>query len=167
MKKKTQKVKSLSLKIAARTTLHVNNDFVTNGHFALRSRVFHVPNLKKIQPESLMIAYDISGAGAPGEGRGSVFSSEKVERVFARAYDEEYEDCVPVGVATDDRKGETFSTLSGKKATISKRYSALFHRLASLIDGKWQINTASEMKALRFVLNGETVALLMPIRAPK
>lgn len=163
----TTKTKALSLRIAAGTTLHVSEDFVTNSHFALRPEVFHVLNLKKVELNKLPRAYNVNRAGAIGWDYGSSLTLEKVEHVFARVYDEEYEDCVPVGVATDDRKGETFSTLSGKKATISKRYSALFHRLASLIDGKWQINTASELKALRFVLNGETVALLMPVKGPK
>lgn len=163
---KTKQQKPLSMRFAAHTTLHINNDFVTNGHFALRSSLSHVLVLPSDLTEK-MKAYEVKGTGRFGFEKPSWLSAEKVEHVFARAYDEEYEDCVPVGVATDDRKGETFSTLSGKKATISKRYSALFHRLASLIDGKWQINTASELKALRFVLNGETVALLMPVKGPQ
>lgn len=153
------------MRFAAHTTLHINNDFVTNGHFAVRSSLFYVLNLKKIQPTDVMRAYDVNGAGSLSENYGSGLSSEKVERVFLYANDEEYCNEIPGSRSADEK----MIMLTGEKGRtfIALKYRPLLECLDKIPGGAWQINTASELKALRFVLNGETVALLMPVKGPQ
>jgi hypothetical protein len=163
MKTKTQK--PISMKIAAYTTLHVNKDFVTNGHFAVRSSLFNVLNLKKSPPTSVMQAYGVNGAGSVGNASSSYLTTEKVERVFSYAYDEEYCNEIPSSRSADEK----IMALAGEKGRtfIALKYLPLFERLDKIPGGVWQINTAPEMKPARFVLNGKTVALLMPVKGPK
>jgi len=160
---KIKKLKPLSLKIAAHTWLHVNKDFVTNGHFALRSSLF---DILAIEADSdLMQCYDVNGRGALGTDFGSWLNNEKIERVFEMADACEYENEIPSNRSSDN----VTVKLTGETAVqyIAPKYLPLFERLEAIPGGQWQINADSSMKALRFVLNGKTEALLMPVKGPK
>lgn len=160
------KRKKLSLKIAAHTRLHVNKDFVTNGAFALRSSLFHVLAIEA--DSDLMRSYDVNGRGSLGENFGSSLNSEKVERVFNWADAEEYENERPELRSPEKiYAGSGPIKITGEMAVqhIAPRYFPLFERLATIPGGQWQVNASDPMKALRFVLNGKTEALLMPCKA--
>ena len=152
------------MRFAAHTTLHINNDFVTNGHFALRSSLFHVLDLPSDLTEKMKV-YEVKGTGRFGFEMASNLTSEKVERIFLYANDEEYCNEIPSSRSADEK----MIMLTGEKGRtfIALEYRPLLECLDKIPGGAWQINTASEMKALRFVLNGETVALLMPVKGPK
>ena len=161
---KTKQQKPLSMRFAAHTTLHINNDFVTNGHFAVRSSLFYVLSV----PGDLtnkMEAYEVKGTGRFGFEMASNLTSEKVERVFSYAYDEEYCNEILSLRSADER----MITLTGEKGRtfIALKYRPLLECLDKIPGGAWQINTISELKPLRFVLNGKTAALLMPVKGPQ
>lgn len=160
---KQKKIKPLSLKIAAHTRLHVNKDFVTNGHFALRSPLFDVFAIEA--DSDLMQCYDVNGRGALGTDFGSSLDNEKIERVFERADACEYQNETPTLRSSDN----VTVKLTGKTAVqhIAPKYLSLFERLAAIPGGQWQVNADSPMRALRFVLNGKTEALLMPVKGPE
>jgi len=161
---KNKKAKTLSMKCAAHTRLHINKDFVTNGHFALRSSLFHVLNLQ-MPAEPHMQAVDVNGRGGYSDNVTSGLNNEKIERVFEMADACEYENEIPSNRSSDN----VTVKLTGKTAVqhIAPKYLPLFERLAAIPGGQWQVNADSPMRALRFVLNGKTEALLMPVKRPE
>ena len=160
---KTKKEKPLSLRMAAYTRLHLNKDFVTNSHFALRSSLFHVLNLCG-EDTSEMLSCGVKGNGNLGLLSASVLNGEKVNRVFQMADAAKYEAENPRLRSSDN----VTVKLIGKKAVqhIAPKYLTLFERLAKIPGGEWQVNATDPMRALRFVVNGKTEALLMPVKAP-
>lgn len=157
---KTKKEKPLSLRMAAYTRLHLSKGFVTNSHFALRASLFHALNLK-VEPTEDMRSYEVTGAGSLGEHYGSSLNNEKIERVFTMADEAKYES------EQSARSSDNVTVkITGKKAVahIAVKYLPLFERLAAMDGGEWQVNAADPLRALRFVLNGKTEALLMTVK---
>ena len=157
-------MKKLSLKMAAHTRLHVNPYFITNGIFAIKPALFDVLKVE-LTPSSLTFSCDVNGRGTLSEHFVSSLTPENVQRVFNLADRCEYENVDVWGpqLHSDLVKlvGETID------AYVQKRYAPLIERLEEL-GGQWQINSEPEnLKALRFVLNGKTEALLMPVKRPK
>lgn len=155
------KRKKLSLKIAAHTRLHVNPYFVTNGVFAIKPALFDEFQLE-LTPSATTHSYDVNGHGTLSEPFGSSLTPENVQRVFDLADGCEYEN---VDVRWPDG---VLIKLVGKTvdAYVSQQCAPLIERLEDL-GGQWQINSEPEnLKALRFVLNGKTEALLMPCKKP-
>jgi hypothetical protein len=160
---KTKQQKPLSMRFAAHTTLHINNDFVTNGHFALRASVFHVLNLKKIQPGTTVQAYGVNGAGRIGNASSSYLDAAKIQRVFDLAAENpNYADTVLSSVV-EKEKTVFVMDVYGHGVHIAKGYAPLLLALYNL-PGTWQIEAHAPLKMIRYVLNGETVALLMPVK---
>lgn len=154
-------MKKLSLKMAAHTRLHVNPYFVTNGVFVIKPALFDVLKVE-LTPSSLTHSYDVNGRGTLSEHFASSLTPENVQRVFNLADGCEYEAVDIWGPDGDLIKlvGKTID------AYVQKRYAPLIERLEEL-GGQWQINAEPEnLKALRFVLNGKTEALLMPVKRP-
>lgn len=159
---KIKKQKPISLRMAAYTRLHLNKDFVTNSHFALRSSLFAVLGFDG-ENSADMISYEVQGNGRLGLGSLSALNSQKVERVFQMADDAQYETELAHLRSSDN----VTVKIAGPKAAqhIAPKYLPLFERLAAIPGGEWQINAQDSMRALRFVLNGKTEALLMPVKA--
>jgi hypothetical protein len=158
---KKTKTKPLSMKLAAHTQIHINADFVTNGHFALRASLFDVLGIQNSSLETR--AYSVNGRGTLDGGFDSPLNREKIERVFTMA-DDPAADYHAAYAVTPMETTLQISSLQGNCVYVALKYKTLYERLAAIPGGEWCINVESEMRALRFVLNGRTEALLMPVK---
>lgn len=120
----------------------------------------------KVRLSETPVSFDVAGNGALGQELISPLNVEQVERVFALADSAEYQTEKPMLRTSDN---VTVKVTSGQVAAhISPKYLPLLDRLDRIVGGEWQINSElSNLKALRFVLNGKTQALLMPCTGKK
>lgn len=160
-KKKVKKEKPLSLKMTAGMSLHVNRNYLTNYHFMLRASLFDTFGFEKEDADK-MLAYKVDSRGKLRLGSPSTLNDAKCERVFELWQNDKYESEIPRLRAVSS----AVVTIQGKRAAskVAAKYLPLLERLEKIPGGEWQVNVDNPTRALRFVLNGKTEALLMPVR---